>query len=420
MEESVDMEDKNVTIRALRKDTITQISHLLNPTKHFTSDNKLSRDWRGLAALCDIDNTALPNIQSSNNQVELILQNWFEKDKQNNTVQKFLDFLEKIDRCDVVEDVTHLIDEDVRLYHQNPNGYNPEPVNPKSEFEILTYDDDQRKALGQGPQIYDAFVLFADDDIDFATKLMKTMEDEYNLKFCSKDRDLVGGVFEHASIIRLITERCNRLVVVLTPAFLHSSQNKFLYSYAQSLDNSQRYRKIIPCTYKDVDLPSDYRIYFILDYRKAQSTALYDFWRKLYQSVKVTTYCAPTIQITPPNDAQISAAPSIQISLAPTENNLETLRSVLQQHTPTPLADDVVEVPTRSHDHHSVHFVEPAVETAPDETDIIEEVAPPSRGESEAGDASPAPTVKKKTRMSRIKKLFSGLHGHKRPKAATT
>lgn len=99
----------------------------------------------------------------------------------------------------------------------------------------MTIDDVNRISEGLDPQTYDAFVLFADDDIDFATELIETMEKQYNLKFCVKGRDLVGGGFEHDSVIKLISERCRRLIVILSPAFLESSSNKFFYSFAQAI-----------------------------------------------------------------------------------------------------------------------------------------------------------------------------------------
>lgn len=102
------------------------------------------------------------------------------------------------------------------------------------EYFILTHDDLKRYEQDLGPQLYDAFILFADDDIVFATELIKYLED-CELKVCVKDRDLVPGVFEHESVIKLIAERCNRLVAVFSPAFFASSSNKFFLSFAQSL-----------------------------------------------------------------------------------------------------------------------------------------------------------------------------------------
>lgn len=85
------------------------------------------------------------------------------------------------------------------------------------------------------PQKYDGFVLFANEDIDFATELIKTLEDQYNMKLCVRERDLVAGGLEVDMIIKLITERCNRLIAILSNAFLQSAANRFFVSFAQSI-----------------------------------------------------------------------------------------------------------------------------------------------------------------------------------------
>lgn len=46
----------------------------------------------------------------------------------------------------------------------------------------------------------------------------------------------MGGIaFEHDAIMKLIAERCRRLLVVVTPSFLQSPANKFFVTFAQAL-----------------------------------------------------------------------------------------------------------------------------------------------------------------------------------------
>lgn len=87
------------------------------------------------------------------------------------------------------------------------SGTTVEPFNFEYDRLIVTIDDLKRIDKGLGPQIYDAFVLFENDDIAFATGLIEIMENKYNLKFCVKERDLIAGKSEHEAIIKLITER---------------------------------------------------------------------------------------------------------------------------------------------------------------------------------------------------------------------
>lgn len=41
---------------------------------------------------------------------------------------------------------------------------------------MLTYDDQKLIQQGLLPQQYDAFLLFADEDIDFATEIIENLE----------------------------------------------------------------------------------------------------------------------------------------------------------------------------------------------------------------------------------------------------
>lgn len=61
------------------------------------------------------------------------------------------------------------------------------------------------------------------------------MEKQYNLKFCVKERDLVGGVLELNVMSRLISNRCKRLIVIISDAFLQSSINTFFVTFAQTI-----------------------------------------------------------------------------------------------------------------------------------------------------------------------------------------
>lgn len=43
------------------------------------------------------------------------------------------------------------------------------------------------------------------------------------------------GVFEHSAMLKLIADRCSRLIVIFSEAFLKTDLNRFLVSYAQSV-----------------------------------------------------------------------------------------------------------------------------------------------------------------------------------------
>lgn len=123
--------------------------------------------------------------------------------------------------------------------------------------------DIHRLNQGQETQHYDAFLLYAVQDTSFATEMVQKLEEEYKLKvlysmdmckiwlfytdlitveqsycfqLCLKERDLIPGLpFEHEAIMRLISDRCNRLLIIISPDFLQSMENEFFINYAQAL-----------------------------------------------------------------------------------------------------------------------------------------------------------------------------------------
>lgn len=131
----------------------------------------------------------------------------------------------------------HILVKDILYFINEPEKIKSVlPISDDADKHILTIDDVNRIHQGLDTQTYDAFVVFADEDIDFATELIEIMEKQYGLKLCVKERDLVAGLhFEHKAIIELISERCNRLIVIISPAYLKSSANKFVVNYAQAL-----------------------------------------------------------------------------------------------------------------------------------------------------------------------------------------
>ncbi|RZB89897.1 myeloid differentiation primary response protein MyD88-B-like [Asbolus verrucosus] len=239
------------------------------------------RNWRGLAALCDIDPSYLDSIGESSDPTDKVLNRWYEKAPDCSTIQQLQRFLEEMDRFDVIEDIKELIDEDIKIFETKP--YEIRPPNLNADKYIITTDDVLRINEGRPLEIYDAFVLYDQDDIDFAIQLLDTMEKEYGMKFCVKDRDLVGGGLEMDKMIKLITERCKRLIVILSDSFFKSSANQYYLRFAHAYGIESE-RKIIPCKYKDCNLPPEMRYLFTLDHRRM---GVFNFWDKLRDSLRV-------------------------------------------------------------------------------------------------------------------------------------
>ncbi|XP_055374442.1 myeloid differentiation primary response protein MyD88 [Condylostylus longicornis] len=278
-----------IPISALRQKARNILSLSLNRMKIIPSENKLLRDWRGVADLAGLRSVYGQSIQMHSDPMEKLLQIWCSKDNEETaSVDNLIKFLVEIDRWDVLSDINEILVEDARYYKSNASK-NMKAVKPlqSSDENVLTVDDVYNAQKNLGPQHYDAFVLFDNSDEDFVTELIKRMEDQ-GFKLCVKDRDLIGGVsFEHEAVMRLISDRCNRLIVIYSPEFLKSNANKYLVNYAQSLGIENGQRKILPCLYKYCDLPPTLRSMWHLDYNR--SSKLFDFWAKLRDSIQETS-----------------------------------------------------------------------------------------------------------------------------------
>lgn len=265
----------NVSIRRLRKETKKVISSALKHLMVLPTDEGLPRlvwhetfleacllafhfvyrDWQGLAELVAIPGERITQLQHEQNEEDptlKVLNLWVEKSPDDSTIKNLFKHLERLDRFDIVDDVQELvgmnlsytilrfctnclkfIDNDIKIASEESQDVCV--TNNCCNDDILTLDDYDSISSGNGPQKYDAFVLFAKEDMNFATKLIDIMEKEYNLKFCTKDRDLVGGNFSHDIIIKLIEERCARVLVIFSKHFFESPYNNFLASFAQRL-----------------------------------------------------------------------------------------------------------------------------------------------------------------------------------------
>lgn len=271
-----------IPLVALSVKTKEVISTLLNPPKVIPTENGLPRDWRGLAHSSNLSGEILPLLMSHSDPSAYILSIW-EKRHKDVTIKDLQAALEEIDRWDIIDDTLELFEKDAAKYLASENSATV--IENEIDNKILTVDDIYRVRQGLENQYYDAFLLYADEDDDFAMMTVEKLEKQYNLKLCLKDRDLIGGItFEHQAVMTLISERCNRLIVIVSPNFLKSPANDFFLSYAQGSGICKGQRKIIPCLYGQCELPRQLNYMFVLVYKKG---SLYNFWERLRDSVKI-------------------------------------------------------------------------------------------------------------------------------------
>ena len=56
-----------------------------------------------------------------------------------------------------------------------------------------------------------------------------------SLRVILKDRDLLGGTFEHAAVMQLIKDRCRKLLTIFSKDFFNSDMKSFLATFAFAL-----------------------------------------------------------------------------------------------------------------------------------------------------------------------------------------
>nr|XP_045624951.1 myeloid differentiation primary response protein MyD88-like [Procambarus clarkii] len=276
-------------IRILSSVTRQHLATRLDSRKILLVSRGVHRDWRGLAEQASLDVSSI-SCWGKISPTEHCLHIWGQK---GGTVMQLWTFLESMDRFDVIDDTLEMIYSDYDKCMSQGGGALaalPPPleqlVTDVSTYDrnILTVDDHRNLSMGLGLQYYAALVLFADEDIDFVQEMVEKLEGEYGLKLCLKDRDLVGGLqFESDSIVRLIIERCTRVIVVLSPEFLASSANNFFILFAHALSVDQRRRIVIPCLHKPCTKPAIINFCHSLDYYRAKG--YWNYWEKLRDSL---------------------------------------------------------------------------------------------------------------------------------------
>ena len=140
-----------------------------------------------------------------------------------------------------------------------------------------------------------------------------------------KDRDLLGGTFEHAAVMKLISSRCTKLVPLFSSSFFSSEYNKFLANFAQhlSLENPGKMTaKIIPIVSDQrCDIPANLAMYSKLKFDP--NNKLFNFWERLVRTIN------PAVKFNP------SKSPNEQAALN-------------QQTTPTSLNKSLASAPSKS------------------------------------------------------------------------
>ena len=281
----------------LQPSTVESLAVLLEQEKLIRSDSGNLRDWRGVAELSGLTTDSIlyqKIVNAKQGHFNEIFKSW--KLKQGANVRDLWSILADIDRFDVRDDMEQKVLEDIKLATEAAaqKGLQLEELKVtelalnriKNEEDALTMEDLDCLNRGLPLPVYDAFILYGEDDADVVGEIVQNLESQ-GLKIIIKDRDLLGGTFEHSAVMKLIGSRCSKLIPFFTPTFFDSMYNKFLVDFAQfyNLETNRRIGgKIIPLvSEKHCDIPPNLSIYSKMKY--APDNKLFNFWEKLVKTI---------------------------------------------------------------------------------------------------------------------------------------
>lgn len=277
-----------------------KLSIALNCDMPLPTSEGLVRNWLGLLELMGYPFETVRMLRNYDDPTSSLLDMW-ERDFQP-TVAKLLGYLELIERLDVIDDILPLVERDCkthmkrmeterrRLEHLNPiqvsevSSVASQRTCPITVSEVIQMNS-VRNAT-QETYDYDAYVSYVESDIQFVIKMIHILEKEYHLKLFVKERDMLPGVPESEADLRMIHERCERILLIISPAFLSDSQCEFytMFAQAQAVDSSLYARKVIPVICEPCQLPVRLKYIARVDYTKKDYFE--SFWQRLYSSIK--------------------------------------------------------------------------------------------------------------------------------------
>lgn len=232
--------------------------------------------------LSEIDDLFKASVKVGSDFTQRIINAWSaEKGSCNSNFADLLEILRRIDRFDVVDDFLPSLEADAEHFWDVRNRIE---LPPALLPQLITADD--RRSAEQRTKLvmYDAFLLYADQDEEFVGQIVDFLTDQ-NMRLCSRNDLLGGSSFEHDAVMQLIANRCRRVIIIVSNAFLTSAANTFLSKYAQHIGIEQNQRKIVPCQKEECAIPTHLRYLFHLKYFK--DGKLLKFWEKLLEAVQV-------------------------------------------------------------------------------------------------------------------------------------
>jgi len=305
----------------LQPSTVEALAVLLESEKLLPSIEGKLRDWRGVTEESGhgpaADNFIYQKIVNcKSGHFKELFSHWMKKSGAN--VRHLWNILEDIDRFDVRDDVSEKLREDIKNAEEiaKKKGFDLKKLEVsdiarkriENEEDALTYEDLDCLNRGMPLPTYDAFILYSEEDSQLVSEIVQNLEAQ-GLKIIVRDRDLLGGLFEHTAIMKLIGSRCTKLMPFFTPTFFDSAYNQFLVDYAQWSQMEVHKKisgKIIPIiSNKRCDIPPHLSLYSKIKYDP--HATLFNFWERLVKTINPAISFDPSKTISPSTSVSTTA-----------------------------------------------------------------------------------------------------------------
>lgn len=253
----------------------------------------VAADWTLLAEEMGFEYLEIRELETRPDPTRSLLDAW--QGRSGASVGRLLELLALLDREDILKELRHRIEEDCRKYIANQQKLESEKPLQVARVEssvpqtkelggITTLDD----PLGQTPELFDAFICYCPNDIEFVQEMIQQLEQtDYRLKLCVSDRDVLPGTCVWSIASELIEKRCRRMVVVVSDDYLQSKECDFQTKFALSLSPGAQQKRLIPIKYKAMkkDFPSILRFITICDYTNPCTKSW--FWTRLAKALSL-------------------------------------------------------------------------------------------------------------------------------------
>jgi myeloid differentiation primary response protein MyD88 len=250
---------------------LIQLNQALNVEQLIPTKNGLARDYRGLAELMGFSLIELEaRFKRSHNPAKCLIEAFADKCRHERsrevTVNDLIKLIETIERFDIIDDfLPTLIELAVqerqllaRLGGTNATNHDDEnKLKLKQPQQQITFAQSNRQTTTHHDQLdraakYDAFVCFANEDEDYASELILSLE-RHNKRVVTMEH-LLPGQFEYDALVQLIATECRKVIIILTPNFLLSRECEFQTKFANEIAiKSGWFPKIIPVLCEPID-----------------------------------------------------------------------------------------------------------------------------------------------------------------------